>query len=240
MPHPDIAIVLVAPRNPLNIGAVARAMSNFGFDALRIAAAHAPNIEAARSAVDAAPLLARARVFETTADAIADCQHVVGTTTGKARHLQQQMHALPTAAALFARPGRTALLFGSEKHGLSSEDLSFCTELLHIPTRAGHLSMNLGQAAAICLYAIATALPDTVDNQSSERMAYPVTVASSGERELLLQALLDALARTGYGGAEDSAALRQKARRMVGNLGLSGEDARLLLGMVRRLSGSQQ
>ena len=209
-------------------------MSNFGFDDLRIAGAHAPNVEEARSAVDAAPLLAAARAFETTAEAIGDCPYVVGTTTGKARRLHQPMHALPDGASLFARAGKTALLFGSEKRGLSSEDLSFCTELLHIPTRAEHLSMNLGQAAAICLYAIATSI------RHADHAARARSLASSGERELLLHSLLDALAQTGYGGAEDSAALRQKARRMVCNAGLSSEDATLLLGMVRRLSGSHK
>src|SRR2546430_15232756 len=148
-------VILVAPRNPLNIGAAARAMSNFGFFHLRVVNPYELAFREARSAVGAVPLLAQATEFKTVAEAVADCTLVVGTTSVGQRQLQHSARRLDQAASLLSKQlagGRVALLFGSEKRGLSNEDLSHCHWLLRIPTREEHRSMNLGQAVAVCLY----------------------------------------------------------------------------------------
>src|SRR5271155_4801620 len=159
----SLRVVLVATRNPLNIGAAARAMSNFGCTHLRLVNPYDPAYREARSAVGAAPVLASAEQFSTVAEAIADCALVVGTTAAGRRELHHQLCTLEAGARIIlqrlarkraARGKKTpvALLFGSEKTGLSNEDLSHCHWLLRIPTRAEHRSMNLGQAVAVCLY----------------------------------------------------------------------------------------
>ena len=161
-----LRVVLVATRNPLNIGAAARAMSNFGCTHLRLVNPYDPAYREAVSAVGAAPVLANAEQFPTVAEAVADCTLVVGTTAAGRRELHHQLCTLEAAARIIlrqlarkpaARPkkNRVALLFGSEKTGLSNEDLSHCHWLLRIPTRQEHRSMNLGQAVAVCLYELA-------------------------------------------------------------------------------------
>src|SRR5271163_617506 len=86
-----LRVVLVAPRNPLNIGAVARAMSNFGFSSLRVVNAYAPSFREARSAVGAPQILAAAERYKSLADAVTDCSLVVGTTAVRNRDLQHSV-----------------------------------------------------------------------------------------------------------------------------------------------------
>jgi tRNA C32,U32 (ribose-2'-O)-methylase TrmJ len=83
-----LRVVLVAPRNPLNIGAAARAMSNFGFQALRLVNPYAPSFREARSAVGASEILSNAVRYKSVAEAVEDCTLVVGTTAVRTRDLQ--------------------------------------------------------------------------------------------------------------------------------------------------------
>src|SRR6478609_7829313 len=156
-----LCVVLVSTRNPLNIGAAARAMSNMGFSRLRVVNPYEASFREARSAVGAAPLLAQAEQYGSVAEAVADCSLVVGTTAAGNRELQQPLKLLGEGAQLIRKRlragSRVALLFGSEKRGLSNDDLSHCHWLMHIPTRKEHVSMNLGQAVAVCLYELARA-----------------------------------------------------------------------------------
>jgi TrmH family RNA methyltransferase len=180
MPLPDIhriCVVLVSTRNPLNIGAAARAMSNFGIRNLRLVKPFEPGFREARSAVGAAATLLEARVFASVADAVADCTLVIGTTGGRDRHLES-LRRIQDAAPLVEKEtarGNVAILFGSEKRGLSNDDLSYCHWTMHIPTAADHVSMNLGQAVAVSLYEItrAPALPELPSQQSSPGQSSP-------------------------------------------------------------------
>ena len=150
-----LRVVLVSSRNPLNIGAAARAMSNFGFSHLRVVNPYEKAFRQAVSAVGAAELLASAEEYESLADAIADCALVVGTTAVRHRELQHPLRRLEYGGRLIRKhmaSGPVALLFGSERYGLSKEDLSYCHWLIRIPTLEQNISMNLGQAVAICLY----------------------------------------------------------------------------------------
>jgi TrmH family RNA methyltransferase len=149
----DLRVVLVAPRNPLNIGAAARAMANFGCTRLRVVNPYEVAFREARSAVGAAPLLASAEEFKTVAAAVSDCALVVGTTSVGHRELQHPLRRLESGARLMRKAaGPVALLFGSEKFGLSNEDMSHCHWLMRISTVDLDRSMNLGQAVAVCLY----------------------------------------------------------------------------------------
>ena len=150
-----LRVVLVRTRNPLNIGAAARAMSNFGFSRLRAVAPYEAAFREARSAVGASQLLKDAEEFVTVAEAVSDCRLVVGTTTARGRDLLHAAKRLEDGGALIRRQlagGPVALLFGSEKRGLSKDNLSHCHWLMRIPTAEANLSMNLGQAVAVCLY----------------------------------------------------------------------------------------
>ena len=154
-----IDVILVSPRNPLNIGAAARAMANFGFQRLSVVAPYAPTWREARSAVGAPEVLQNAEESATLAEAVGDCTLVVGTGSLTYRKPEQPVVQLPDLAprivAELARGGRIALVFGPEKHGLTRDDLSYCHILVEIPTDLRQPSMNLGQAVAVCLYELA-------------------------------------------------------------------------------------
>ena len=227
----NLVVVLVGTRNPLNVGAAARAMSNFGVRRLRLVHPYELAFREARSAVGAADLLAKAEEFETTADAIADCRLVVGTTAGTRRELRHRLRTLRDASPLIRRrlkTGPAALLFGSEKVGLSNHDLSHCDWLMRIPTRAEHGSMNLGQAVAVCLYELArTKKSDARQNGKP---------ATSGELERITQLLFSALTKSGYVKPRLAAATEENLRRMVRRMRLDAADGEVWQGILRQIS----
>jgi TrmH family RNA methyltransferase len=229
-----LAVVLVRPRNPLNIGAAARAMSNFGAHRLRLVNPFAEGFREARSAVGASDLLQTAEEFKTVAEAVADCALVVGTTAVRNRALQQPVRHLdePAGASIRQRlqTGRVALLFGSEKIGLTNKDFSHCHWLLNIPTKQLNISMNLGQAVAVCLYELArcTSLPPAKEKEEIE-------LASAGQTEQITEGLLEALRISGYVKPGTDVMFEKKARRLILRFGLEAYDAKLLLGMVRQI-----
>jgi len=227
----QLRVVLVATRNPLNLGAAARAMSNFGFLRLRVVNPYALAFREARSAVGASTLMKNAEECVTVAEAVADCALVVGTTTLRNRQRHQPLYRLEDGArrirkAMASR--RVALLFGSEKVGLSNDDLSHCHWLMHIPTREAHPSMNLGQAVAVCLYEMirsGKAMPGT---------AKPAA-AKAGELERLTTSLVETLSDSGYLEKGASETSRAKIRRLIRRLNLQNADGELLLGMLRQI-----
>jgi len=226
-----LRVVLVETRNPLNIGAAARAMSNFGFRHLRVVKAYAPAFREARSAVGASSILARAEKFDTLAGAIADCTLVIGTSAIRTRHVHHAVHRSEDAARLIHRRLRSsnvALLFGSEKRGLTNDDLSHCHWLLRIPTCDENTSMNLGQAVAVCLY-------ELIRNAKAPRAAEKSPLASAGEIERITAMLLDALQLSGFLDLRRVADSEQRIRRLVRRLHLPARDAVIWLGMFRQI-----
>lgn len=226
-----LCVVLVAARNPLNIGAAARAMSNFGFHRLRVVNPYDIAFREARSAVGAADLLASAEEYSSVAEAVADCALVVGTTAARQRELHQPLKLLPEASRQIAGAlgsGRVALLLGSEKRGLSNQDLSHCHWLLRIPTDETRSSMNLGQAVAVCLYELARGRPST--------RKQTLKLARAAEQERITVALLEVLNLSGYVAPGAEASTGAKVRRLVRRLHLQPDDALLLLGMLRQIS----
>jgi TrmH family RNA methyltransferase len=231
-----VRVVMVRTRNPLNIGAAARAMSNFGFLHLRVVNPYELAFREARSAVGASALLASAEQYQSVAEAVADCTLVVGTTALGHRELHHPLRRLEYGKALInkeLRSGRVALLFGSEKVGLSNQDFSHCHWLMRIPTREEHSSMNLGQAVAVCLYELART--PHKDKSKTERTSGKSQIAA-GELERITAVLLDALRDSGYLGPNSTASGEAKIRRLVRRLNLPAEDAELWLGMFRQIA----
>jgi TrmH family RNA methyltransferase len=232
-----LCVVLVSTRNPLNIGAAARAMQNFGFHRLRVVNPYDAAFREARSAVGASTLLKNAEEFKSVAAAIADCTLVVGTTALGPRQIEHSVMTLESCAPLILKElrvapnlsNRVAILFGSEKSGLSNEDLSYCHWRLHIPTNARQPSMNLGQAVAVCLYELTrgTAAADLSDTPPP---------ATSEEVDRVTAILLDALDESGYLAIRPSPEKEGSVRRMIRRLHLSSEDATLWLGMLRQIA----
>ena len=233
-----VVVVLVRARNPNNIGAVARAMHDFGLRHLRVVNEFAVPFEAARSAVDASAVLAGAGSFGTVAEAVADCTLVVGTTAVGERALQHPLHNLPEAAERIHSEcrregsGKIALLFGSEKTGLSNDDLSHCQWLLTIPMYehedVRHPSMNLGQAVAVCLYELVrrTGLPTASGTPA---------MAGAGESERLTALLTQVLEKSGYTRHHPANSDEAQIRRLVLRLGLTAVDAPVWMGILRQV-----
>lgn len=234
----NLRVVLVATRNPLNIGAAARAMSNFGVRRLRVVNPYEVAFREARSAVGASALLAKAEHFDGVAEAVADCSLVVGTTVaGPRRDLQQRLHLLKEGARTIKRQlktARVALLFGSERYGLSNQELSHCHWLMRIPTREEHGSMNLGQAVAVCLYELIRAGKTApIKTAPAKREKTP---AKSGEIERLTQQLFQVLDTSGYVKPRAAAATEENLRRMLRRMQLDASDTVLWLGILRQIA----
>jgi TrmH family RNA methyltransferase len=229
-----LCVVLVSTRNPLNIGAAARAMSNFGFADLRLVNPYEPSFHEARSAVGAAAVLAHAREYKTVAEAVADCTLVVGTTSAARRELQHPLRRLDAGAKIIRKQlaqrqkqSRAAILFGSEKRGLANDDLSHCHWLMRIPTREEHGSMNLGQAVAVCLYELA--------RSGQPARAEKIKAANAGDLERVTTLLLETLRISGYLDSRPDASAEEKLRRMVRRLKLSAGDAEFWMGLLRQM-----
>jgi TrmH family RNA methyltransferase len=226
-----LRVVLVAARNPLNIGAAARAMSNFGFRSLRVVNPFEPSFREARSAVGASEILAQAEFFQNVADAVADCTLVVGTTAVRNRELQHPVRRPEYAARLIRKrmgTGGVALLFGSEKFGLSNEDLSHCHWLIRIPTCDENISMNLGQAVAVCLY-------ELIRDSKCERSTGQPAPATSAELERITSLLLEALHTSGFLERRRVNDADERIRRLVRRLHLPERDAVIWLGILRQM-----
>jgi len=227
----NLRVVLVGTRNPLNIGAVARAMSNFGARHLRAVQPYEKAFREARSAVGAGEVLGRAEECGTVEEAISDCGLVVGTTAIGNREVRHPLRSLDRAGTLIRRSlakERVAVLFGSEKWGLSNESLSYCHWVMHIPTRAEHQSMNLGQAAAVVLYELAR-------GQKSFEERTKRTKATMETVERITESMLECLDRSGYVAARSRSMAEEKLRRMLRRFSLNELDAEVLLGMMRKM-----
>ena len=259
-------MVLVNARNPLNIGAAARAMSNFGFLRLRVVNPYDAGFREARSAVGASGVLADAQEFSTVAEAVADCTLVIGTTAVGERELHHRVRPLAESAKLMRKRMRAsdvALLFGSERVGLSNEELSHCHWLLRIPTRVEHRSMNLGQAVAICMYELGRLREERDAGarglKGQLRNAHPADGKNSGEREAeersrnvakqraqkkpasagdverITATLMEALHSCGYLHAKSGKIPGEKVRRLLRRHNLTANDADLWQSMLGQI-----
>jgi len=242
-----VCVVLVRARNPSNIGAVARAMHDFGFKWLKVVNEFPVPFEAAKSAVDASEVMANAVMCASVADAVADCTLVVGTTAVGERDVQHELLPLAGAAPkmraeLARETGRVALLFGSEKTGLSNEELSHCNWLLTVPmfehADARHPSMNLGQAVAVCLYELVRDGVPVEPTSQKPDVAYantcpePVAAASL---ERITELLTQVMAETEYTRRHAHNCDPAHVRRLVRRIGIDAVDAPVWMGILKQV-----
>jgi tRNA/rRNA methyltransferase len=204
-------------------------MANFGLEDLRVVNPYEVAFREAVSAVGGAHVLKSARVFDTLAAAVADCSLVVGTTAAQKRELQQPIERIETGMqGIREHVGRVALLFGSEKFGLSNDDLSYCHSLIRIPTDPRTPSMNLGQAVAVCLY-------EFHRGESPKPSRKRTDLVEGSEAEQLTKMLLDVLEKSGYTNRITAVSTERKIRRWVRRMRLTQRDVPLLLGILRQV-----
>jgi tRNA/rRNA methyltransferase len=222
---------LVRPRDPNNIGAVARAMANFGLRDLAVVDPYAPVWREARSAVGAAETLRRARALPLP-EAIKGASLVLGTC-GSARRLQKPVVPLPGLGEFLKERllagGRLAVLFGNEKTGLTKEELGHCHAVVRIPTAAEVPSMNLGQAAALFAYELSRC-PRPPRARRPE-----LAPAPAGQAEALLREFLRAFEAVDYMRGLPEEERTRRVRDALKRLRPCRKDAGLLLAVLRRV-----
>ncbi len=229
---PDSAVVLVEPQGPLNIGSVCRVMMNFGFTDLRLVNPEADHLSkpARDMAVKAGHLLDDAPVFSGLADAIADCQLVIGTTCrqGKYRELN---HPADLRQLLGNYPAsiNTAFVFGREDSGLTLEELDLCHHFLTIPTNSSLTSMNLAQAVNICLYELA----GIGDMPSCDEGEFPL--ADNRKLEEMYKHIRQSLFASGYLDPQNPDHILRSFRRIFGRAGLDEREVSMIRGLMRRI-----
>ncbi len=154
---PGPAVVLVEPQLGENIGAAARAMLNFGLGDLRLVRPRDgwPNPKAAAAASGADAVIEAARLYDSTAAAIADLAHVYATTARDRQMIKPVVTARQAAAELRERVGRglaVGLLFGPERTGLGNDDLSLADTVVAVPSNPAFASLNLSHAVVLLGY----------------------------------------------------------------------------------------
>jgi tRNA/rRNA methyltransferase len=228
-----VGFVLVRPRNPNNIGSVARAMANFGLSDLRLVEPYAPAWEESRAAVGGEAILKKARVT-TLAEAVADSSLVVGTGDGR-RAVRRPVITLPGLGDYLRENlpegGRCSILFGSEKNGLRNDELGHCRAVLRIPTRPQTPSMNLGQAAAVIAYELARLKADAAPRLPR------LPMAAAGQSEDLVEWGLRAMDRLGYMKDAPRASKAERLRLALQRSPLTRQDAGFLRALLKRVAG---
>ncbi len=166
-------IVLVRPQLGENIGKAARAMLNFGLTEMRLVEPRDgwPNPEAGPAASGADEVLADAQVYASVAEAVGDCAHVYATTVRKRGVTKPVLTPEAAAREIAANHGRSAILFGPERSGLETEDVTLARTIVTVPVNPAFPSLNLAQAVILCAYEWGKLVPATGDG--SHRLAQP-------------------------------------------------------------------
>ena len=227
----NIRIVLVRPRGSGNIGSIARVMKNFGAsEIVTVGKARTRSFWARAMAVHGRDILADAKFYPTIREAIADCTLVVGTTcrAGLYRKHSQTPRDLAPEIVAVARTGKVAIVFGPEDHGLSNKDLEHCQLLITIPTHPDYQSLNVAQAAVICLYETYIASLTQAAKPNIER-------AEAEDIERLFDRMRRTLLKIGFLDSENPEHMLLAFRRILGRAGLEEKDVRIFTGLFRQI-----
>lgn len=227
---PPPAIVLVRPQLGENIGKAARAMLNFGLTDLRLVAPRDgwPNPDAGPAASGADNVLAEAKVYQTLADAVADCAHIYATTVRRRGVTKPVLTPEAAAKEIHAEAGQCALVFGAERSGLESDDVALAHSIVTIPINPEFGSINLAQAVIINAYEwskhVGLAQPTVVDLDPP---------APHGEMEDLIGHFVADLESSGYFFPADRKKVTLRAlRTMLTKTGWSSNDVRMMHGII--------
>jgi tRNA/rRNA methyltransferase len=234
----NVCVVLVEPKGGGNIGSVSRVMKNFGYTDLRLVNPRVDHLgeESCNLAVTSLDLLKNARVFSGLAESVADCGLVMGTTRRTSKYREEFLYPKDLGGVIAARSGqlKTALVFGREDQGLKTSELDLCQLLITIPTRKSLPSMNLAQAAALCLYEAASPLgaldfaPENI----------PVRAESRDLEAMFLQ-MEKTLLDLGFLDRQNPKHLMRAFRRMFGRQGLDEREVRILRGLWNKIDWLQ-
>ena len=228
-----VRIVLVDPSHPGNVGSVARAMKNMAVtDLVLVRPRSFPHAESNALAAGADDILETARVVSTVSEAVADCGFIAGTTSRPRSYYWEFTTPRDVADLIAALPdeNRAALLFGSERYGLGTEDLQYCNVLVRIPANPDYCSLNLGMAVQLLTYEVFMARQQP---RSETQLELPLALAGDVEHfyEHLHQVLneIDVQDKTGH--------LMERLRRLFNRAQMDRNELNILRGILSAVQG---
>jgi tRNA/rRNA methyltransferase len=227
----QVRIVLVRPQYSGNIGAVARAMRNFGLCQLTLVnPAPLHRADANMMAVHARDILDTMQVCTSLRAATSDCGLVVGTTCRPGLYRADAVPPRTFAPAIVtaAVANHVAVVFGPEDSGLSNDDLRYCHRLISIPTDPTYTSLNVAQAVLLCCSEIFLAA-------QQEDVLSPRSLAVAEQQELMYEKLKHALLSIGFLHKDNPEHIMFAFRRIFGRAGLEERDVRIVLGLARQI-----
>jgi tRNA/rRNA methyltransferase len=227
----NFSIVLTEPRYPGNVGAVARAMSNMGFqDLLLVSPCSTDQPESRMMAVEAWTILEKARIFNSLREALSGFQYAVATTRRGGRLRENALDPRSMARRLvdFVPRNRVALVFGPEDRGLNNEELCLCQAVVTIPTNPDFPSLNLSQAVMIILWELAAAAAEPPEDSE-----VPV-LAPLGRVENMYRHMEEVLLEIGYLHPENPRRMIRSIKRVLNRAGLEERDIRAMRGIFRQ------
>ncbi|MGI4730224.1 MAG: RNA methyltransferase [Janthinobacterium lividum] len=230
--------MLVRPQLGENIGKAARAMLNFGLAEMRLVTPRDgwPNPAAGPAASGADQVLADARVFDSVADAVADCEHVYATTVRKRGVTKPVVTPEAAARAIHAGPGRSAILFGPERSGLETDDVALARTIITVPINPAFGSLNLAQAVILVAYEWSKHL----DLAQPPETELPPPAPQEELEGMMAQ--LDAMlvASHFFYPPDRTAVTRRTLRTLLTKPGWSSGEVRTLRGVLSALGGSKR
>jgi tRNA/rRNA methyltransferase len=227
----NIRIVLVRPRGSGNIGSIARAMKNMGQTELALVGkARTRSFWARAMAVHGREILENAKAYNSLREAIANCTLVIGTTcrSGLYRKHSRSPRELAPDIVAAAQTGKVALIFGPEDHGLSNKDIEHCQHLMTIPAHPDYQSLNVAQAAVICLYELYLESLAPIQASGIQR-------AAAEDVERLFDRMRAVLLKIGFLDTENPEHMLLAFRRILGRAGLEDKDVRIFTGLFRQI-----
>jgi tRNA (cytidine32/uridine32-2'-O)-methyltransferase len=228
-----VRIVLIDPSHPGNIGSVARAMKNMALSDLVLVRPRAfPHAEAVALAAGADDILSAARVVDTVAEAISDASFIAGTTSRPRSYYWEFTTPRDVAGRIVELPeeNRAALLFGSERYGLATEDLNHCNVLVRIPANPEYCSLNLGMAVQLLAYEIFTSR-----EQPKSRTQLELPLAASGDVEHFFAHLHQVLGEIDFD--DRTGHLMERLRRLFNRAQLDRNELNILRGILSAVQG---
>jgi TrmH family RNA methyltransferase len=228
-----VRIVLIDPSHPGNIGSVARAMKNMAVtDLVLVRPRSFPHAESNALAAGADDILANARVVSTVSEAVADCTFVAGTTSRPRSYYWEFTTRRDVAGRIAALPGenRAALLFGSERYGLGTEDLQYCNVLVRIPANPEYCSLNLAMAVQLLTYELYMARETPISQTQLE-----LPLAAAGDVEHFYKHLHEVMNDVDF--EDKTGHLMERLRRLFNRAQMDRNELNILRGILSAVQG---
>jgi tRNA/rRNA methyltransferase len=232
----ELRVVLVRPQIAANIGATARILRNFALPDLVLVSPEADPLDqsARQLSTHGESILHSARIVNDLGEAVSDCVRVAGTSAKVTGRIREQSQGMPREILpLLARDqihGPVALVFGSERDGLTTAEVARCHHLIHIPSDEGYAALNLAQSVAICVY------EHRLASLAGSVAAVPEEAPVPFElQERMYDALREGLERLGFLYDERADSLWHAIRQLIGRAGPTAIEARILLGLARQI-----